>query len=744
MKNKIIASFLLLFYTVLFALGIWQSKEIIFDNSNWLTKKHEQKKWLDYLESEYTKGEEIIFIVHLKEDFFQQKILDNVAHISEQLEKLPFVNEVQTPLNATAVFSNAESLNVLPFKSALKKKILPSLQDYKKKLADSFYYTRLIDKDFKRIAFSIKMQTSNIESNTERRKLIVENAKKIFSITENFTDISIVGEGALNYELNIASQKNLKNMLILSSSLILILLIIALRSFQQVFCILPTAGLNFFFSLFVIKLQGHPLTVVGIALPVLILVISAADSIHIVSRWSLLVANKTPRKKAITMAIRQTWLPCLGTSLTTAIGFGSFYFSELIPLKNFGWDSFFIIFVSFFLIITLTYTSLFICCAFSNKNTNVDHSWIKLLANFFYKTAKNYQKIITYTCLLLIFIFLYQLKNIRIETNFLDVFFAKKSKLYQDFLIVDKHLGGTGSIDIILNQEDTADFKDLSQFKKIKTYQKDFLQIPLINKMQSYLDPVQMVHKELASENIFPKNQAELEQELLFLEFSRGDKKTDVISPYISFDYSEARLHLQTPNLKSVEISKIKDKLTKILFDSHKANFFLTGNSIFFHALSEEVLKTQLISILITVGMVWLIFIFLFGIRRGSIGIIATIFPILLASSLIILLKIPFDFAVILIGSISFGLCVDDTIHLLYYYNHKKGAIAKKLKISIQTLSQPLFFTSILFSIGAGVFMASDLVILIKFGFFTCFSILGAFFSTLILLPSLLFVLEKK
>ena len=105
-----------------------------------------------------------------------------------------------------------------------------------------------------------------------------------------------------------------------------------------------------------------------------------------------------------------------------------------------------------------------------------------------------------------------------------------------------------------------------------------------------------------------PKNGAELEQELLFLEFSRGDKKTDVISPHMLFDYKEGRIQIQTPNLNSTKIDELKQEIQKLLVSIKTITFTLAGSSIYFHALSEEVLFTQVVSILLTLGLLGLFF----------------------------------------------------------------------------------------------------------------------------------------
>ena len=309
---------------------------------------------------------------------------------------------------------------------------------------------------------------------------------------------------------------------------------------------------------------------------------------------------------------------------------------------------------------------------------------------FFFSFSQKYKKPIVWLVFLSSAIFLVNLKNIFIETNFLDVFFPKKSLLYQDFLFADEELNGTGIVDLLLKEKTENDFKNFAEFSNITTLVKKLETIPNVNTVQSYLEPVSMIHKELSQnkENL-PKNGAELEQELLFLEFSRGDKKTDVISPHMLFDYKEGRIQIQTPNLNSTKIDELKQEIQKLLVSIKTITFTLAGSSIYFHALSEEVLFTQVVSILLTLAITWLVFLVLFGWKLGSLGVIPSIFPVLVTANTIIFLGIPFDFAVILIGSISFGLCVDDTIHLLNHYKKGNGLLQDRLQHSVQVLSHP-------------------------------------------------------
>ena len=62
--------------------------------------------------------------------------------------------------------------------------------------------------------------------------------------------------------------------------------------------------------------------------------------------------------------------------------------------------------------------------------------------------------------------------------------------------------------------------------------------------------PVQMIHQAFNdAQTAYPSSSDALEQELLFLEFSRGETKTDVLSSVVDFNYQNSRIEFMTDQL---------------------------------------------------------------------------------------------------------------------------------------------------------------------------------------------------
>ena len=252
--------------------------------------------------------------------------------------------------------------------------------------------------------------------------------------------------------------------------------------------------------------------------------------------------------------------------------------------------------------------------------------------------------------------------------------------------------------------------------------------------------PVGMIHQSFDdSDSLFPQTSDALGQELLFLEFSRGDNKTDVLSSVVDFDYKNTRFEIITEQLTTSKIKKLVHYLVQEFDSVTFGSVSITGSQFLSYVLGNYVLHSQFITVLITLSFIWILFVSIFGVRLGSIGMLPNIIPMCITLSLLPITNTPFDFATVLISSVTLGLCVDDTIHWLHYFQlaRKEGDDVPAIQTS-RVMFKPLFLTSIILGMGFGVLGIADLVILQKFGVFTTIAIFLAFVSDIVFLPALI------
>ncbi len=728
-----------------------------FDNYHWLPAEHPVRAAKEYLDKEFEQGESLVVGIRTKQDYFSEGVLDELDAVYRELEQNRYIKQINSPLHAKlAIMDRDGSLSLTDYKSALDRGLLKDMEDYRQHLIDSDYWGQLIARDANSFALIIKSDIAYGETKYKfaKREEVIGLVGDILSKTDYLNDYDLTGETELIYQLDKRSRGNLLRFLPIVILITFILLILFLRSFLMSLIVMLTALLTLLVTVNVTVFNGHAINVVSLSLPILIVVISVADSIHILARWRHLVYMREPNARLL-QTLKETWLPCLATSLTTATGFGVFYVSELLPLSQFGLDAFLSVLLAYPLILLVTFSLLFalgerLDVRVRGKRDKPGAGSQQVRLSLVCRCTRGMQSAglpITLLILVATGLVIAQLRFAYTETNFLDAFFPKQGKTYQAFQFVDDNLGGSGAIDIILRRENDA-FREIEVFDKIRTMVADLEKIPNVNYVNSYLLPIRLVHKEFAPGEDTPTTRQQLAQEILFLEFSRSDTKNDVLSPYVDFTYANSRLHLQTPNLSSLQVRRLlDDHIRPVLADKITADKLLTGTSYYFQALSDYVLRTQLESFLICFILVWFLFILFFGGRIGTIALIANMLPIGVSLGSIAMLGLPFDFATVLVASISLGLCIDDTIHYLHYYQlYQKDKVSTRSLVLPQVsdvLSRPIFLTSLLLLVGFGVFIASDLVVMVRFGFFSALAIAGALFSVFVFLPCMLTLDDK-
>lgn len=724
------------------------AKDVKFDNYEWMDKDNPDQVIKDYLDQEFSPGEDLIVGLELKVPYFKQRTLDQLHEITQQIEAIDLVNDVETPLSATIVKGSRDVMRIESYHEAIEQQHFNSLSEYEAHLKSSPFWGRLISTDQQHISLVVTCDIDPLQFSYESREHILSEVGRILNAQDWIKGYHFSGELQLSHQIDVQTKENLKRLIALSIGIVLLFLFLIFRNVIKVLIVASSAGITVLATLVIVSSRGHPVTAVGLILPVVIIVIAIADSIHILTRWELLRQKISDPYKLLKTTMKETWVPCLVTSLTTGIGFGAFYFSEVIPLRNFGTDGFLTVFTAYILIIGISWGGIYVFQGpLSRSKTKEVGPKIKAGFNAIHLWTQQFWKPILGVSLGLVLIFGVMLRNIYTETNFLDVFFKKQSETYQSFKYIDRYLGGSGSIDIVLSSDDPGHYKNVTAMTAIKAIEKELVKHPKINHVQSYLNPLEMVHAQISGEGRLPKSNEGLSQEILFLEFSRGEEKNDVLSKHIDFDYANARIHLQTPNISANETTKILNDIDKIMEKTGFPGYFYGGSSVFFKALSGYILHTQLLSIALTLCAIWLMFMAIFGVKLGSLGMIPNIIPITMTLGLIAMLNVPFDFATVLISSISFGICVDDSIHFVHYYKMEKDRgvpFEKRTRKTVQILGYPILLTTVLLCIGFGVFMTGNLVLLVKFGIFTVFAISVAFIADIIILPAALRAFDSK
>jgi len=524
-----------------------------------------------------------------------------------------------------------------------------------------------------------------------------------------------------------------------------------------------------FFSVIIMMgllgLIGWKVTVISSNFIALMLNFTMAMNIHMSTRFLQLKKNFPSKNnfEIISLTTSKMFWPILYTVLTTILAFLSLIFSEIKPIIDFGWMMTFGLIISFIITFTLLPTLL---CFTSAGNVSLKKEQDSKITSILGSVSLNNKFTIFSTTGIIIVLSVIGISKLEVENSFIN-YFDKNTEIYKGMKLIDKELGGTTPLEVILKfpkkeekkSEEDDEFEDWEDEEDTNDenywFTKD--KVDRITSVHNYLDSLPQVGKVLSFSSIVDvatqlnnnNPLGTLEMGVLYSKMPESIK-TEIIDPYLSIENNEARISLRI--IDSQENLRRNDLINKINFDLknelglEKDDYKLAGVLILFNNLLQSLFKSQILTLGLVMIGIFSMFIILFrNIKLSLIGVVPNFIAAFFILGIIGLLEIPLDMMTITIAAITIGIAVDNSIHYIYRFKEEFNKLKdynKTLKTCHSTVGVAILNTSITIVFGFSILVLSKFIPTIYFGMFTGLAMLLAMISVLTLLPALILVVK--
>ena len=201
-------------------------------------------------------------------------------------------------------------------------------------------------------------------------------------------------------------------------------------------------------------------------------------------------------------------------------------------------------------------------------------------------------------------------------------------------------------------------------------------------------------------------------------------------------DVGSRALHPQLLDLEA-ELGQVEQAHPGFRFDAAG----LTALSI--HR-SQSMLHELTTSLMVAGGIILVILAISFrSLRWGLLAVVPNLLPLAATTSLLVLIGEPLRFSSLLALTVSLGVVVDDSIHMLWHIRRRLNdglALPEAISDAQRRLFLALGTTTLLLLIGFGVTLGSRMPMIQLFGALACCSLLMALVADLVLLPALMLV----
>ena len=678
---------------------------------------------------------------------FTRESLGVVEELTERAWVLPYALRVDSLTNYSHSRADGDDLAISPLveeSTALTENDLQRISEIA--LATPEIRSRLVSEDGRvgglRISFAIPEDRSAAvgEINDSLESMIAEMRKQRPDI-----GFYSVGEVISNRALTRTTENELQVLVPLVLFVILLASWLISRSF---FSTLATLGLMIFTISTAIGIAGWfsiVVTPVSAYIPVVLMAFSVAYSIHIVMGVLAGLRRGLQKQEAIAYSIKENIYPIFLTSITTVIGFVSLNFSNLPPFRTLG--TFVAIGVAFNFIFSMTLLPALLASLPLRPPAARARGEDKfsLFGNF---VVGNHKLLAT---VMVVFAVLSAAGIARIELsdNFTE-YYGERHEFRRNMEFVIANFSGMDTQEYSLDTGEEGGITDPEYLAKIDEFAQWYRQQPGVHHVWSFSDTMKRLNQNMNGDNPeyyrLPENQPLASQYLLLYELSLPFGKD--LNNHLNVSKSATRMVVTLRNLSSREQRELAESGHAWL--EANAPDLLTppaGFSIALAYLSERSVKSMLSGMVFAAMIVSILLLVVFrSVRYGLVSLVPNFVPGIMAIGLWGYFIGNIGIAAAIFAVISFGIIVDDTIHFMSRYLRARridNALPQDaIRDAFGKTGRALLTTTIVLSLGFGVFVFSGFLPNWSLGSLVTLSISLALLLDFLLLPALLMLVD--
>ena len=621
--------------------------------------------------------------------------------------------------------------------------------------------------------FNPRLEIVNEEIQKERNLMsakeekLVEEIRGILKNYSYFGELFLGGAAMITVDtINFISQDLITFGLAVFFIFILVLGVI-FKQFRWVAIPLSAALFSSIISIGVIGWLEWKVTVVSANFVSIVMIISLSLAVHLIVRYQELNHKLDLDQKAlVNETLRQMFLPCLYTALTTVAAFASLVISDIKPLIDFG----------FMMVISIVSIFIFTFIYFGSLNALLPKTNVSLkpvsesYTNKIFSWVEKRINTIFFLTFFVILLSVVGFNKLTVENKFID-YFKSSSEIYKGLSLIDKKLGGTATLDVIIdapNMDQEADFAFEDDFDEgFGDSLEDEIQeqgywftsenLIFLESIHDYLEGRDEIGKVLSVSSgvkiaeIANNNNRLSDVELALLRSLLPEEiESQLLSSYISSDDNQVRLTARV--IESLEGLNRKTFIESIdadlqnVFGLDVNQYSLTGVSVIYSNLLQSLFGSLFGSMSIVFVSIFLMFLILFkSLNLALLGMVPNFLSAGAVIGTIGLLGIPLDVMTVTVAAVSVGMGVDNTIHYIFRFKKEYSATNNYLTASKNThttVGKALLYTSLTIIFGFLSLTISNFNPTVYFGLFTALAMIMAIISSLVLLPALLIKLK--
>jgi predicted RND superfamily exporter protein len=693
--------------------------------------------------------------------------LSILATITEKIEKLDGVKQVSSLANMQHLEPSEDGVEVVTMYDGDLDKLRQRIESW-----PSFYKGTYISEDEHTSAILIQM-TRNADDPT-----LLANIRAILGEVDGI-ETAVLGLPVITEEIRLSLLSDLAILVPIVAAILIIILYIFLRSIKATILSLVPLIFSSSLALGIMALFNITVTMATMLVPVLLLIVGSAYTIHIFSHFFEEYKGGDPAP-VLSVVVKRNVYPIAAAAATTASGFLAQLSSPLGPFRTFG-------VLSFFGVVVCAVSSLVLLPALirvmyknpPNRKETAERNSSKIVAATVRFTTRWGKQLLLFSFLFLIIVLPLSYSKLESGTNMLS-FFRTSSSLVKDTRQYSKDMQGSFSLSVMVTPKGTktlapSTLKTLES--AIDTISEDSYVggvqsiLPFIKRMNQLLGPGEDMIDTLPTEEVtfdffsmdmdWDAFDADYDDEYTADAGGQGlyeipsdperyglateDDLAGLIAQYLLLYSSSLDTFINDPLepdstlftilLKDSDEQRLLEltSLIPTLFPE-EWEIKIGGGEAVSLALTELVTKSQIISIFSSFIAVWLLVLLTFkSPKLATISLIPCLFALASVFMTMAIFSIKLDIITSLLAALCIGVGIDYAIHLLAAF----GREDHDLPYILHTTGKAILANAASVALGFAGLLFSRFTPIINLGLLFCIAMMAASLSALLVLPAM-------
>lgn len=728
---------LLLFFTTLVGLKNFRSN---FTPRIWFGPESQYIKNVDIFEKTFGSDQFIALGMQHSNGINNQRSFEIIKELSDRLWLLPDIVRVESLSTYNYITSKEGEIIIEPLiSSELSVEEMNKRIDSSKEIDDFFIST---DRKLTIFQLQIKPYFDQTPDYTKIMKELVNVTKPYINEGYKFQEL---GSAAVTYAFRSTARNDNRQIIPVLFIIILVMLGFYFKSFNGVMIPFTVSIVTIGSTLGLMGIFNYSFNSILGAIPGIILAICLADTVHLITTFSLRLATGESIKESLKYSMNKNFLATILTSVTTALSFFTIANTELVPLHDLG------ILSGIGCILAWVYTYLFlppIILLFPkkfNKSLKEDDGGSRFSLNkwpaFIIKFKNPIIVIFSMISILAVWASFYN------EVNSDPVnYFSDKTKLRRDFDFVKKHIKGIRSVDFVIDSGEVDGVKNPDFLNRVDQFFVELLKDKEIIQINSLLDAIKKVNAQIegeGKENI-PQTREQVASVLLL--YQMGLPASLGIENQMSVDGKQLRLRIKWSAETTRDAIRKENDIVSVA-KKFNLNAYSGGYFPIYTKMNDKVVESFFKSMATAILLVSLIIFLVFkDLKISILAMLPNIIPLAVGAAFMAIFDIYIDIGTSIVSAICLGIAVDDTIHfIVHFLKNKKdsGSSTSALEITFQGTGKALVMTTVLLVVGFGSFIFADFLPNRYFGFLCALVLSFALLTDLLFLPAIMIGKEE-